>query len=108
MSDLPFPRSWPLDKQIAARAAFREGITKANPQLLEPIMRVEVITPEESMGDVIGDLNTRRGQVGEMTDKPGGMKQVGSSLDNCVSLLGFQFFLKQMENPNRVSRLLCV
>ena len=39
-------------------------------------MRVEVITPEESMGDVIGDLNTRRGQVGEMTDKPGSMKQV--------------------------------
>ncbi len=49
--------------EIAARAAFKEGIQKAGPKLLEPIMRVEVVTPEEYMGDVIGDLNSRRGQV---------------------------------------------
>ena len=47
----------------AARAAFREGIAKANPKLLEPIMKVEVITPEEYVGDIIGDLNSRRGQI---------------------------------------------
>lgn len=49
--------------EIAARAAFREGIRKAGPRLLEPIMKVEVTTPEEGLGDVIGDLNSRRGQV---------------------------------------------
>jgi elongation factor G len=49
--------------EIASRAAFREGIAKAKPVLLEPIMKVEVVTPEDYMGDVIGDLNSRRGQV---------------------------------------------
>ncbi len=55
--------------EIAARAAFREGISKANPVLLEPMMKVEVVTPEEYMGDVIGDLNSRRGQVQEMSTR---------------------------------------
>ena len=55
--------------EIAARAAFREGIAKANPVLLEPIMKVEVLTPEKYMGDVIGDLNSRRGQVQEMNTR---------------------------------------
>jgi elongation factor G len=49
--------------EIAGRAAFREGIPQAGPALLEPIMKVEVVTPEDYMGDVIGDLNSRRGQV---------------------------------------------
>ena len=49
--------------EIATRAAFREGIAKAKPVLLEPIMKVEVVTPEDYMGDVIGDLNSRRGQI---------------------------------------------
>ena len=52
--------------EIAARAAFREGAAKASPKLLEPIMRVEVVTPEEYMGDIIGDLNSRRGNVSGM------------------------------------------
>ena len=52
--------------EIAARAAFREGAAKAGPKLLEPIMRVEVVTPEEYMGDIIGDLNSRRGNVSGM------------------------------------------
>ncbi|MET0156064.1 MAG: elongation factor G [Rickettsiales bacterium] len=49
--------------EIAAKAAFKEGMAKAGPQILEPIMKVEVVTPEEYMGDIIGDLNSRRGQV---------------------------------------------
>ena len=49
--------------EIASRAAFREGMAKARPVLLEPIMRVEVVTPEEYMGDIIGDLNSRRGNI---------------------------------------------
>ena len=49
--------------EIAAQAAFREGMRQAGPVLLEPMMRIEVVTPEEYMGDVIGDLKSRRGQV---------------------------------------------
>jgi len=49
--------------EIAARGAFREGAQKAGAQLLEPIMKVEVVTPEDYVGDVIGDLNSRRGQI---------------------------------------------
>jgi elongation factor G len=49
--------------EIAARAAFRELREKGSPKLLEPIMKVEVVTPDEYMGDVIGDLNSRRGQI---------------------------------------------
>ena len=55
--------------EIAARAAFREAMQKAAPKLLEPVMKVEVITPEEYMGDIIGDLNSRRGQVGGMDQR---------------------------------------
>ena len=49
--------------EIAARAAFREAMPKLGVRLLEPMMRVEAVTPEEYMGDVIGDLNSRRGQI---------------------------------------------
>jgi elongation factor G len=49
--------------EIAARACLREALQKAAPKLLEPIMRVEVVTPDDFMGDVIGDLNSRRGQI---------------------------------------------
>ncbi len=50
--------------ELAGRAAFREAVQSAGPKLLEPIMKVEVVTPEDYMGDVIGDLNSRRGQIG--------------------------------------------
>jgi elongation factor G len=49
--------------EIAAKAAYREGMAKCGPKLLEPIMKVEVVTPDEYMGDIIGDLNSRRGQI---------------------------------------------
>ena len=49
--------------EIAARAAFRELKTQGDPRLMEPIMKVEVVTPEDYMGDIIGDLNSRRGQI---------------------------------------------
>jgi elongation factor G len=62
--------------ELASRSAFREGVGKAKPVLLEPMMRVEVITPEDYMGDVIGDLNSRRGQVQGMLDQPGGAKVI--------------------------------
>jgi elongation factor G len=55
--------------EIAAKAAFREGMKKASPCILEPIMKVEVITPNEYMGDIIGDLNSRRGSVQSMNPR---------------------------------------
>ena len=60
-----------LSFELAARQAFKEACAKANPVLLEPIMKVEVLTPEEYMGDIIGDLNKRRGQVEGMEEKNG-------------------------------------
>ena len=58
--------------KIAGSLAMREGALKADPVLLEPIMKVEVVTPEENMGDVMGDLNRRRGVVEGMEDSPSG------------------------------------
>lgn len=55
--------------KIAGSMAFREGVKNAAPALLEPIMKVEVVTPENHMGDVVGDLNSRRGQIEEITDR---------------------------------------
>jgi elongation factor G len=57
--------------KMAGSFAFQEACKKANPILLEPIMKVEVVTPEQFMGDVVGDLNSRRGQINEMLDRPG-------------------------------------
>jgi elongation factor G len=58
--------------KIAGSMAFKEGMRKADPVLLEPIMKVEVVTPEEYMGDVVGDINRRRGMVQGMDDTPSG------------------------------------
>lgn len=58
--------------KIAGSMAFKEGATKGKPVLLEPIMKVEVVTPEENMGDVMGDLNSRRGMIQGMEDTPSG------------------------------------
>jgi len=62
--------------ELAAHAAFKNVCQKAGPVLMEPIMKVEVVTPEESMGDVIGDLNKRRGQVGGMDSNRSGARVV--------------------------------
>jgi elongation factor G len=60
-----------LSFEICARSAFREALPKAKPILLEPIMKVEVLTPEDYMGDIIGDLNKRRGQLEGMDSRAG-------------------------------------
>jgi len=57
--------------KIAGSMAFREGMLKASPVLLEPIMKVEVVTPEENLGDVMGDLNSRRGRILGMSSRKG-------------------------------------
>ena len=60
-----------LSFELAAKMAFRTAIPKASPVILEPMMKLEVITPEENMGDIVGDLNRRRGMVEGMDDKAG-------------------------------------
>ena len=60
-----------LSFEVAAKMAYRNALPKAGPVLLEPIMKLEVITPEENMGDIVGDLNRRRGQVEGMDDRAG-------------------------------------
>jgi elongation factor G len=60
-----------LSFEICARQAFRNAASKASPKLLEPIMKLEIVTPEEYMGDIIGDLNRRRGNVEGMETKSG-------------------------------------
>ncbi len=57
--------------KIAASMALQEGVRKAQPVIMEPIMKVEITTPEESMGDVIGDINAKRGRIDEMEDRSG-------------------------------------
>ncbi len=80
--------------EIAARAAFREGIVKCAPKLLEPIMKVDVVTPEDYMGDIIGDLNSRRGQVSEM-NQLGNAKQI-SAMVPLSSMFGYVNTLRSM------------
>ncbi len=65
-----------LSFEIAAQLAFKKACAKANPILLEPIMKMEVITPEENMGDIIGDLNKRRGQIEGMESSRTGARIV--------------------------------
>jgi elongation factor G len=80
--------------EIAARAAFREGIVKAGPKLLEPMMRVEVVTPEDYMGDVIGDLNSRRGQVNGMDQR--GNARVINAMVPLANMFGYVNTLRSM------------
>jgi elongation factor G len=63
-----------LSFELAARMAFRHGCPKCNPVLLEPIMSLEVVTPEDYMGDIVGDLNRRRGQIVNMDSSANGAR----------------------------------
>ncbi len=80
--------------EIAARAAFREGMPKAGPVLLEPIMKVEVVTPEAHTGDVIGDLNSRRGQVQGMDTR--GNASVVNAMVPLATMFGYVNRLRSM------------
>jgi len=80
--------------EIAARACFREGLPKAGPKLLEPMMKVEVVTPEDYMGDVIGDLNSRRGQVTGMDSR--GNARVVAAMVPLANMFGYVNTLRSM------------
>ena len=80
--------------EIAAKAAFKEGMAKSGAQLLEPMMKVEVVTPEDYMGDIIGDLNSRRGQVNAMEDR--GNAKVITAMVPLASMFGYINTLRSM------------
>ena len=80
--------------EIAARACFREGIAQAGPVLLEPMMRVEVVTPEDYMGDIIGDLNSRRGQISGMDQR--GNARVINAMVPLANMFGYVNTLRSM------------
>ncbi len=80
--------------EIAARAAFREAMQKASPKLLEPIMAVEVVTPDEYMGDIIGDLNSRRGQVSSMDQR--GIARVVNAMVPLANMFGYVNTLRSL------------
>jgi elongation factor G len=80
--------------EIASRAAFREGIPQAGPALLEPVMKVEVVTPEDYMGDIIGDLNSRRGQVADMETR--GNARVVNAMVPLANMFGYINTLRSM------------
>ena len=80
--------------EIASRAAFREAAAMAKPQLLEPMMRVEVVTPDGYLGDIIGDLNSRRGNVGGMEQR--GNARVINALVPLAAMFGYVNTLRSM------------
>ncbi len=80
--------------EIATRAAYREGIPRAAPVLLEPMMRVEVVTPEVYMGDIIGDLNSRRGHITGMDAR--GNAQVINAMVPLANMFGYVNNLRSM------------
>ena len=80
--------------EIASRAAFREAMQKAAVRLLEPVMKVEVVTPDEYMGDIIGDLNSRRGQVSGMDQR--GNARVIDAMVPLANMFGYINTLRSM------------
>ncbi|PIE46892.1 MAG: elongation factor G [Gammaproteobacteria bacterium] len=84
-----------LSFKMAGSMAFKKGFMEANPALLEPIMKVEVETPEEYMGDIMGNLNQRRGLVQGMDDLPGGTKQIRAEVP-LAEMFGYATGLRSM------------
>ena len=84
-----------LSFKMAGSIAFRKGFMAANPTLLEPVMKVEVETPEDYMGDIMGDLNRRRGMVQGMEDLPGGTKQIRAEVP-LAEMFGYATQMRSM------------
>ena len=90
--------------KLAGSLATREGIKRANPVLLEPVMKMEITTPEEFMGDVIGDINSRRGRIDEMEDAAGGTKIIRAFCP-LANLFGYTSDLRSMSQGRAASSM---
>jgi len=89
---------------LAGVLAVKEGIPKARPVILEPVMKVEVSTPEDFMGDIIGDLNARRGRIDAMEDIPGGAKLVRAYVP-LSNLFGYTNDIRSMSQGRAASTM---
>ncbi|MCR4752823.1 MAG: elongation factor G [Candidatus Saccharibacteria bacterium] len=89
---------------LAGALATREGIKKARPVLLEPVMKIEITTPEDFMGDVIGDLNSRRGRVENMEDRENGVKVI-SGFVPLANMFGYTSDLRGMSQGRAASTM---
>ncbi len=92
-----------LSFEICAKIAYRESMVKCNPVLLEPIMKIEVITPEENMGDIVGDLNKRRGQI-EGMDSRGNARVVKAKVP-LSEMFGYVTQLRTMSSGRATSTM---
>jgi elongation factor G len=92
-----------LSFELAARNAFREALPKCRPVLMEPIMKIEVLTPEENMGDVMGDLNRRRGQLQGMDTRAGA--QVIKALVPLSEMFGYVTQLRTITSGRATSTM---
>jgi elongation factor G len=92
-----------LSFEICAKTAYREAMRKANPILLEPIMKVEVVTPEDYMGDIIGDLNKRRGQLEGMDSR--GTSQVIKAKVPLSEMFGYVTTLRTISSGRATSTM---
>ncbi len=92
-----------LSFEVAAKSAFREACKKANPVLLEPIMKMEVVTPEDYMGDIMGDLNRRRGQMAGVGEKAG--SQVIKCTVPLANMFGYVTQLRTMSSGRATSTM---
>lgn len=89
--------------KMAASYAFQDACKKARPVIMEPMMKVEVVTPENFMGDVIGDLNSKRGQIQDMTDR--GQMKVVRALVPLASMFGYVTSLRSMSQGRASSSM---
>ena len=90
--------------KMAGALATRDGVKQAKPVLLEPVMKMTVVTPEDFMGDVIGDLNSRRGRVESMEDLMGGAKQITAFVP-LANLFGYTTDLRSMSQGRAASSM---
>ncbi|MBR5419491.1 elongation factor G [Candidatus Saccharibacteria bacterium] len=89
---------------LAGALATREGIKKANPVILEPVMKIEITTPEDFMGDVIGDLNSRRGRIENMEDRDNGVKVITGFVP-LANMFGYTSDLRGMSQGRAASTM---
>ncbi len=86
--------------KVAGSMALKEGVRRGNPVLLEPIMDVEVVTPEDYLGDVMGDLSSRRGKIGGMTQRAGA-QVIGASVP-LSEMFGYSTTLRSLSQGRAV------
>ena len=89
---------------LAGALATREGIKKARPVILEPVMKIEITTPEDFMGDVIGDLNSRRGRIDAMEDRDNGVKVITGFVP-LANMFGYTSDLRGMSQGRAASTM---